>query len=432
MPGRRKAEPASRPPRTSGRAAAPGSGDTASPLPPVRPHKVAAGEPARTSRVAAADQATDASSSPRSRRPDRSYQPTRLARPERVREQPARARDRRRPAVTPTPAGRSLAGRLASLLGPLWVLGVLAATGGLITLQVLDLDPLYRQATAAALGVLLALGLSVRSGGRPTYAGLVALAIGGTAVATQWDVALAGAAVGTGVLAACLGVLGTTPASSFRYVVREVVLAQAVATIGALGVAGFMIDLDPPRFAYTVLALSILATIAMVYRLGAGLHGLGRRGLVVGVGAMVVLAVALAYTEALGRWGSPGMIETVDSLKLSVRDALGAVPHPIEVLLGIPALAWGVFMRARRRQGWWVCAFGTAATAPATTRLIDDGVSAVNTTLAATYSLVLGLLLGYLLIRLEQSMQGTHGRRARRGEEAAAHRPEPKRLRALH
>ncbi len=204
-----------------------------------------------------------------------------------------------------------------------------------------------------------------------------------------------------------------------------------MATAGALGVAGFMVGIDPRKFAYTVLALSMTAMIALVYRLGAGLHGLGRRGVIVGVAAIVMLAVALAYSEALTRWGSPGMTEQVDTARFWMRDHLGAVPHPIEVLLGIPALAWGVFMRARRRQGWWVCAFGAAATAPATSRFIDAGTTPLNTTLAAVYSLVLGLFLGYLLIRLEQWFQGTHGRRARRGEEAAAHRPEPPRLRPL-
>ncbi len=311
------------------------------------------------------------------------------------------------------------------------MLALLTAAVGLVYLQVTGAETLYRQGAAGGTGVLLALGLAVRSGGRPFPAALLAIAIGGAAIGTQWEPLLAGAAVGTGVLAACLAVLGTTPAATYRAVIREIVLAQAMASVGALAVAGFSVGIDPTKFAYTVLALSLLATIAMVYRLGAGLHGLGRRGMLVAVAAIAILAVALAYSEALGRWGSPGMTEQVDTVRFWMRDNLGAVPHPIEVLLGIPALAWGVFMRARRRQGWWVSAFGVAATAPATTRLIDEGMTPLNTTLAAVYSLALGLLLGYLVIRLEQSLQGTRGRRARRGEEATAHRPEPGRLRPL-
>ena len=58
----------------------------------------------------------------------------------------------------------------------------------------------------------------------------------------------------------------------------------------------------------------------------------------------------------------------IDGVRWS-RAHLGAFPRPIVTVLGIPALAWGCHMRARRRQGWWVSVFGVAATAPvATTR----------------------------------------------------------------
>ena len=77
--------------------------------------------------------------------------------------------------------------------------------------------------------------------------------------------------------------------------------------------------------------------------------------------------VVMAYTEAISQYGSRDVVDVLDEVRSSVRDTLGAVPHPITALLGYPALVWGVFMRARRRQGWWVCAFGVAATAPAPT-----------------------------------------------------------------
>ena len=64
-------------------------------------------------------------------------------------------------------------------------------------------------------------------------------------------------------------------------------------------------DLDTERFAYTVLALAMVATVALVYRLGGGLHGLGRRGLILAAGALVLLLVVLVYTAALTRYGSP-------------------------------------------------------------------------------------------------------------------------------
>ena len=101
------------------------------------------------------------------------------------------------------------------------------------------------------------------------------------------------------------------------------------------------------------------------------------------------------------------------------------------VLLGVPALAWGVSMRDRRRQGWWVCAFGAAATATATTRLLDVTPISWSIGLAAVYSIALGLVVGYVVLRLERLFVGSRGRRARQ-QEQIDHRPEPPRLWPLH
>jgi len=250
-------------------------------------------------------------------------------------------------------------------------------------------------------------------------------------VATGWEALLAGAALALGVLAACLAVLGTVPASSFVVAMREVVLALAMAGVGALGVAALGATVDATQFGYAVLALGLGSCFGLVYRLGGGLHGLGRRGLLLAVGALVLLVVGMAYTAALSRWGSPELIEHVDTSRVWARDHLGAVPQAIVVFLGVPALAWGVSMRDRRRQGWWVCAFGAAATATATTWLIDVSPVSWNTALAACYSIALGLVVGYVVLRLERLLIGTRGRRARQ-QEQIDHRPEPPRLWPLH
>jgi hypothetical protein len=238
------------------------------------------------------------------------------------------------------------------------------------------------------------------------------------------------------VLAATLGVMATVPASTFGRAIREALIATTIGWVGALGVVAYgpraRLDVDLVRFGYAVLGLSLVGAIALVYRLGAGLHGLGRRGYLVAGGAVLMLAVALAYSEAIAQWGSRDLVGTIDDFRDSTKDALRAVPHPIMALLGYPALVWGVFMRARRRQGWWVCAFGVGVTSPSATRLVAQELSPTSVVLGAIYSVIAGVALGYLVIRTEQSLTGTHGRRARRDEEAEAHRPEPARFDPLH
>jgi ribose/xylose/arabinose/galactoside ABC-type transport system permease subunit len=150
----------------------------------------------------------------------------------------------------------------------------------------------------------------------------------------------------------------------------------------------------------------------------------------------VLLVVVLVYTAALTRYGSPELVMRVADAEDWTRDHLGGVPHPVEVLVGIPALAWGVSMRSRRRQGWWVIAFGTAATAAAASKLAEQDLTTRGTSLSAVYSIVLGLVLGCIVIRLERLLSGRDGRRtARRTAQeaaAAAARHEPGRLQPLH
>ena len=347
---------------------------------------------------------------------------------------PARARTQRlegRPVGDEQPPAPVLGPTSARLSRVVWVLALVAVAVGLAALRVVEADRLPQQVLAVVLGFVLAAGLAGRAGGRPLVCGILAAVVGAAAVATGWETLLAGAALALGVLAACLAVLGTVPASGFLVAIREVLLAQAMGGIGALGVAGLGASVDTTDFGYAVLALGLGSCFALVYRLGGGLHALGRRGLLLAVGALVLLVVGLAYSAALGRWGAPALIEHIDSSQAWARDHLGAVPHAIVVLLGVPALAWGVSMRDRRRQGWWVCAFGAAATATATTRLLDVTPISWSIGLAAVYSIALGLVVGYVVLRLERLLFGSRGRRARQ-QEQIDHRPEPPRLWPLH
>jgi hypothetical protein len=169
----------------------------------------------------------------------------------------------------------------------------------------------------------------------------------------------------------------------------------------------------------------------VVYRLGAGLHGLGRRGLVIVVVGGVMVAVSVLYAELIRHYGSEGLVDSLlDAVRWS-RDHLGAFPRPIETVLGIPALAYGCHMRARRRQGWWVCAFGVAGTAAVANALANPEITFEESALSVLYGLVVGVLLGYVVTRLDLALTGTRGRGRRVAEQAAALRPEPRRTEPL-
>lgn len=335
------------------------------------------------------------------------------------------ARGRRR-----APGGRPRRDRARGWrIGWLAALGV--ATGALVAVRVVDVGVLVGRGSAGLLALLLATGLAARCGGRSLLPGLLVVAGAVAGAATGRPVLLATMAVVTGVLGAILAVMATTPAATFRRALREVLVAVLLAAVTALGVAGWSAPMSAVRFGYVALALALVGALVLVYSLGAGLHGLGRRGKVVAAVAVLLLAAALAYSQALARWGSPDLIDWAEALRRDTRSALHAVPHPLGAVLGIPALAWGVFMRARRRQGWWATAFGTTLTAPMTTRLLGTQPELGTAMLATGYTIVLGVALAWLVVRVEQALTGNHGRRARRDEEAGAHRPEPGRTVAL-
>jgi hypothetical protein len=271
--------------------------------------------------------------------------------------------------------------------------------------------------------------LAARVGGRPMVFGPVALAIGAAVLWLDRDFLTTGAAVMTGVVSAVLAVMATVPALTALRVLREVMVATVVAAGGALAVVGFEPSVSLARFEYTTLALSLAVALSLVHRLGAGLHGLSRRGLLtVGVGG-VVLAVTLAYGELLRHYGTPELVEGLLEMVRWSRAHLGAFPRPLEAVLGVPALTWGIHMRARRGQGWWVCSFGVAATAPIATSLVNTTVSVVESSLAVLYGMVVGLVIGFLLIRVDLLLSGTGRRRGSRPQAEAG--PEPARTRPL-
>jgi hypothetical protein len=288
---------------------------------------------------------------------------------------------------------------------------------------------------AVTIAVTFTAVLAARTGGRPIVFSALALAVGVVTLATDEDYLRTGAAVMTCVIAAVLGVMATVPAVRFLHVVREVVIAMVIGGVGALATVGFEPAIAVARFEYATFALALAGAFFLVYRLGAGLHGLGRRGAVVVSIGSVVLVVTLLYAELLRRYGTPGLVESLLDVVRWSRSTLGAFPRPIETVLGIPALAWGCHMRARRRQGWWVCAFGVAATSAAANSLVNPAITIRESGLSVLYGVLVGLVIGVLVIRLDLAITGPpggrRGRRARVAEGAAAVRPEPPRTHAL-
>jgi len=311
-------------------------------------------------------------------------------------------------------------------------LGLLGGLAALVAAMVPVGPDWLGGAGAVAVVSIYSWALAARTGGRPVVFGTLALALGVLVLVADEPVLRTGAAVMTCVVSAVLAVMATVPAVTFPAAAREAVVAVLVAGVGALATVGFEPVITLTRFEYATLGLAVLGAFGVVFRLGAGLHGLGRRGIVIVLVGTAVLALTLLYAELLRRYGTPGLVATLLEGVHWSRNHLGAFPRPIESVLGIPALAWGCHMRARRRQGWWVCAFGVAATAPIATRLVSTDLGARSVVLGGIYSFVVGAVVGYLVIRVEQSLTGSHGRRARRDEEAEAHRPEPRRTRPLH
>jgi hypothetical protein len=286
---------------------------------------------------------------------------------------------------------------------------------------------------AGAVAVVTALSwlLATRTGGRALVSAGLALVLGVASLLIGGRVLPTGAAVMTCVVGSVYAVMVTVPAITWWKAVREALVATLVSAITAFAAVGFEPTVAPERFDIAALLVALALVITIVYRLGAGLHGLGRRGLIAVAIGLAVLVGTLAYAELLRRYGAQSFVSSVLDFADETSERIGAFPRPLVVFLGIPALVWGTHVRARRRQGWWVCAFGVAATVPLASSLVAPDSSYLEAALRAAYSLVLGLLVGYLVIRADLALTGPKGRGARRAEEAGPHRPEPSRFAEL-
>lgn len=289
-------------------------------------------------------------------------------------------------------------------------------------------EAVSRAGSAAAtwIGVVV---LARRAGGRLGVIGLFAAVVLALVLAYPEDWALAGAAVTAACVYGVLGMLLTRPAGG-AHALLELVVCVVVGVAGALVVSAYDIGLRPFRFRMLVLALVLVAAFGLAWRLGHGVGSLGRRGLVLIIGGGLLVVASVAYTEAIRDWGSPEVVQGLVDAKAWVSDNLGAVPRPIEALVAFPALVWGVAVRSRRRQGWWMCALGSLGAAGIATSLVQPRVSLGEGLTATGYDAVVGAVLGLLVVALDRLLTGAGGRRAQTSPAALA-RPEPPRFAPL-
>jgi hypothetical protein len=273
--------------------------------------------------------------------------------------------------------------------------------------------------------------LSRRCGGRTVIIGGFAAVVLGLAGAFPEAWALAGAAVTAGTVFGLLGMVYTRPARGAG-LVRELAVSGLIGLAGALVVSGYHVELRPYRFRVMVLGLVLVGAFLLAWRLGNGARGIGRRGAALIVVGVVVLAGSLAYAQAIRSWGSPGLVQNLDDFKAWVTDLLGAAPRPVEALVGFPALVWGVAARLRRRQGWWMCAFGALGAAGVTSSLVYPGVDFWSAMESTGYDLVIGLVLGIVVVAVDRVLTaGGGGRRADSTRDVDPDRPEPPRFAPL-
>ncbi|MEI7055322.1 hypothetical protein WBG06_05855 [Nocardioides sp. CCNWLW239] len=344
------------------------------------------------------------------------------------------------PRVPGAGAARAGLGIIESLTaGTIRLIWLAALAVGLLGLAIsaFDLGPeIFGGLGAAVVGTTYTFALAHRTGGRPLIFGALAGVAGLGVVLVDNEALRTGAAVLVASVAAVLAVMATVPSRRFVKTIREAFIAVGIAAVGSFAALGFEPVVMLSRFEYATLACSLAIAFFAVYRLGAGLHGLGRRGaIVVGIGGLM-LALTLIYAEMLRRYGSTGLIDSIDEIQRWCRIHLGGYPHPIQALFGVPALVWGTHMRARRRQGWWVCLFGVTLTAPVACTFLNPDIGLAEAALSIVYSILIGLLIAFVIIRIDLALTGSTpaggGRRAaREADEASAVRPEPGRTHAL-
>lgn len=299
--------------------------------------------------------------------------------------------------------------RVVRLTVAVWVLAAVAAGTSVVAVGA----PAWIERPAAAvLMVISAAGLTHRAGGRMRiWIPMVAL-LGVAALVLETNILLAAAAAVTAVLAAVVSVVNTRPAVSMRGAVGEYVGALVCALVGTLGVAAWNAPVNYQRFNLVVIGAALTLAIAMMWNLGAGLHGLGRQGLLIPIGLALLLLIVFTYSSFVRAHGSQSVVDAIGTAVTWLRQNVGGVPRPIEVFIGFPALVVGVSIRSKHREGWWVLVFAVIGTSVVTTSLVTPSALPTYVGLSTLYSSILGLVVGLVVRRFVMVERSSRASRA--------------------
>lgn len=314
-----------------------------------------------------------------------------------------------RPTRGPRFESRRTARLFELLTGIGWLLGTIGSASSVVAVSAPSW--LWRP-SAALLLVVFSMMLTHRVGGHMrvwvSLTAVVALA----ALLTDVNLLLVTAAGATAVFGALIAVMFTLPAPTVRASLREYGISLLLAVSGTAGVAAWNAPAHIDIYSAVALAASVAVGLAIMSSLGAGLHGLTRRYLWILVGVAGVAVLLFVYGGVVRLYGSPGLKELLDDSIVWMRQHIGGVPRPFEVLIGFPAIILGTSLRSRYREGWWVCVFAVLGTAVITTSLIDPGAYPSYFALSTLYSALLGVPFGLLLRRIVMSPRSARAARA--------------------
>ncbi|MFT4189691.1 MAG: hypothetical protein QM621_14080 [Aeromicrobium sp.] len=313
------------------------------------------------------------------------------------------------PVRPPRLPSNQLSVRLGVTVGVGAILGLLGSLTGVVAVDAPSW--LYRP-SAALLTVTLTIGLVHRAGGRMRiWVTMVALVCAG-AVLTDWAGLVAVAAALTGVVGAVSAVVFTRPAYRLRAALREYAVCVGVAVSGAVGVAAWNAQVNVVVFVVMVVGVSMVVVIGLTWKLGQGIHGLGRNHLAMLAGVAAVLLLLVVYSYVLRSYGSVSLVNMIDSSIYWARSTIGGVPRPVQALVGFPALVVGVRVRSQRREGWWVLVFAALATSSVTTGLVSPLAYPTYMGLSMVYSAIVGFGVGWLLSRFVMAPTSARSARA--------------------